>query len=169
MVGSVIHEHCIGSVIEEYTNLEATLSTPQYGFQKGMKVFKENGHEATVKELDKNLIGRNVIDILPAQSITHAMMKMSLAYLMFLKRKRIGLVKARECTDGRPQREYITKLESSSPCVKTHALFLNCIMNTFENRYVVIADILAAFLLVDWPADEPDCYIRFDGGNVVPN
>ena len=29
MVGSVIHEHCIGSVIKEYTNFEATLSTPQ--------------------------------------------------------------------------------------------------------------------------------------------
>ena len=41
MVGLVIHEHCIGSVIKEYTNLEATLSIPQYGFQKGMKVFKK--------------------------------------------------------------------------------------------------------------------------------
>ena len=41
MVGSVIHEHCIGSVIKEYTNLKATLSTSQYGFQKGMKVFRE--------------------------------------------------------------------------------------------------------------------------------
>ena len=32
MVGSVIHVHCIGLVIREYTDLEATLSTPQYGF-----------------------------------------------------------------------------------------------------------------------------------------
>ena len=28
MVGSVIHENCIGLMIKEYTNLEATLSTP---------------------------------------------------------------------------------------------------------------------------------------------
>ena len=95
-------------MIREYTNLEATLSTPQYGFQKGIKVFKEKGHEATVKELDKNLIGRNVIDMLPARSITHDMMKMSLVYLMFLKRERSGQVKARGCADSRPQREYIT-------------------------------------------------------------
>ena len=89
MVG-VIHEHCIGLVIKEYTNLEVSLSTPQYGFQEGMKEFKEKKHMATVKELDKNRIGRNVIDMLPARSITHDMTKMSFAYLMFLKRKRSG-------------------------------------------------------------------------------
>ena len=149
MVGSMIHEHCIGSVIKEYTNLEATLSTPQYGFQKGMKVSKEKGHKATVKELDKNLIGRNVNNMLPARSITHDMMKMSLAYLMFLKGKRSGLVKARRCADGRPQREYITKLESSSSCVQTHVLFLSCIVDAFEKRRVVVADIPAALLSAD--------------------
>ena len=149
MVGSVIHEYCVGSVINTYSNLEATLSTPQYGFQKGMKVFKEKGYTATVKELDKNFIGKNVIDMLPARSITYAMMKMSLTYLMFLKRKRCGKIKARGCADGRSQREYITKLESSSPCVKTHALFLSCIVDAFENRCMVVADIPAAFLSAD--------------------
>ena len=96
-----------------------------------MKVFKKSGHEDTVKELDKNLVGRIVINILPGQSITHGMMKMSLVYLMFLKRKRSGLLKAIGRPDGRPQREYISKLESSSPCVKTHALFLSCIVDAF--------------------------------------
>ena len=75
MVGLVMNEHCIGSVIREYTNLKATLSNPQYGFQKGMKVFKEKGNKVTVKELDKNLIGRNVINMLLARPITHNMMK----------------------------------------------------------------------------------------------
>ena len=76
------------------------------------------GYNATIKKLDKNLIGKNVIDMLPARSITHDMMKMSLACLMFLKRKKFGKIKARGCVDDRSQREYITKLESSSPCVK---------------------------------------------------
>ena len=128
-----------------------------------MKVFKEKGHKATVKKLDKNLIGKNGINMLPARSITHDMMKMFLAYLMFLKRKKSGQVKARGYADGRPQREYITKLESGSPCVKTHALFLSCIVDAFENRCVVVADIPAAFLSVDWPENEPDCYIQFEG------
>ena len=114
-----------------------------------MKVLKKSGHEATVKKLDKNLIGQNVIDMLPAQSVTHYMMKMSLFYLMFLKRKRNSQVKARGCTDGRPKQEYITKLESSSPCVKTYALFFSCIADAFENRCVVVADIPAVFLSAD--------------------
>ena len=37
MVGSVIREYIIGSVIQDYDNVEATLSIPQYGFQKGLK------------------------------------------------------------------------------------------------------------------------------------
>ena len=126
-------------------------------------MFKEKGHAATVKELGKNLIGKNVIDMLPVRSITHDMMKMSLSYLMFLKRKRHGLIKARGCADGRPQQEYITKLESSSPCVKIYALFLSCIVDAFKNRCVVVADIPAAFLSADWPKDYPDCHIKFEG------
>ena len=63
-----------------------------------MKVFKEKGYEATVKELNKNLIGKNVIEMLPARSVTYNMMKISLAYLMFLKRKRAEQIKARRKT-----------------------------------------------------------------------
>ena len=62
IVRSVIHECVIGPVIQDYGNLEATLSTSSYEFQKGMKEFKELGYEARAKELDKNLIGRDVID-----------------------------------------------------------------------------------------------------------
>ena len=84
-IGSVLHEHCIGSVIREYNNLEsvAVSATTQYGFQKGMKLFKDEGYKATIKELGKNLIGKNVIDMLPANSVTSDMIKMSLSYTMF--------------------------------------------------------------------------------------
>ena len=58
-----------------------------------MKVFKEKGYEATVKELNKNLTGKIFINIMPARSFTHDVMKMSLAYLMFLKRR--GLTRSR--------------------------------------------------------------------------
>ena len=48
----------------------------------------------------------------------------------------------------------------------THASFLSCIVNAFENRCLLIADIPAAFLLANWPLDKPDCYIRFEGAIV---
>ena len=50
--------------------------------------------------------------------------------------------------------------------LKTHILFLSCIVDAFENRCVVVADIPAAFHLADWPANEPDCYIRFEGAMI---
>jgi hypothetical protein len=73
-----VHTQYCMSVISGYENLEATLSTPQYGFQKGLKVFGEGGYKATIKELDANLIGRNVIDMLSPQCITRDIFKMSL-------------------------------------------------------------------------------------------
>ena len=89
MIGSVLHKHCIGSVIREYNNFESVSvsAKTQYGFQKVIKLFKDEGYKATVKELSKNLIGKNVIDMLPGNSVTSVMMKMSLSYLIFLKKK----------------------------------------------------------------------------------
>ena len=58
------------------------------------------GYEATIKELGKNLIGKNVTDMLPDKSITNNMMKISPAYLMLLKEKICGTVKARGCANG---------------------------------------------------------------------
>ena len=150
------------NTITEYGNLEATLSTPQYGFSKGLKVFGEEGRKAAIKELDENLIGRNVVRMLPKKEVTKEVWKKSLAYLMFLKRKRCGKIKARGCADGRPQREYITKEESSSPTVSIYALFASCVIDAIESRAVITCDIPGAFLQADYPEGE-DCYIRFEG------
>ena len=79
---------------------------------------------------------------------------------MFLKRKRTGKVKARGCADGRPQREYIGKEESSSPTVSIYALMYP--INSIKNRHVVTCNIPGAFLQVKWPKDKPT-YLRFDG------
>ena len=49
--------------------------------------------------------------------------------------------------------------EMSSPCVKTHALFLSCLTDAFEQRKVVIANIPGAFLSANWPIDAPECHI----------
>ena len=56
-----------------------------------------------MEELDENLLGKNVIDMLDPSDVSWGIFQMSLAYLMFLKRKRSGKIKARGCADGRPQ------------------------------------------------------------------
>ncbi|OEU10829.1 hypothetical protein FRACYDRAFT_246701 [Fragilariopsis cylindrus CCMP1102] len=48
---------CVLSTIASYSHVEASKSTPQYGFNRGLKEFGAMGYEATMKELDDNLLG----------------------------------------------------------------------------------------------------------------
>ena len=58
-------------------------------------------------------------------------------------------MKRRGCVDGRPQREYITKEESSSPTVSLYALIGSCVMDALDDRKVITIDIPGAFLQRD--------------------
>ena len=49
---------------KEYFEIEASKSTPQYGFRKGLKLFCDEGYQATKKKLKVNLLGRGCIDML---------------------------------------------------------------------------------------------------------
>ena len=71
------------------------------------------------KPVDKNTIGDDEI-------------KCSLRYLMFLKGKRDGSIKGCGCSDGRPQREYITKEDNTSPTIAVEVLMLSSIIDAHE-------------------------------------
>ena len=82
---------------------------------------------------------------------------------MFLKRKRSGKMKARGCVNRRPQQEYITKEESSSPTMSLYALMESCFMDAIDGRKVITVDIPGAFRQGNWPQDEHPEYIMFEG------
>ena len=71
-------------------------------------------------------------------------------------------MKGRGYTDGRPQKEYMTEKEPSSPTVSLYALMGSCLMNAIDNRKVITVDIPGAFLQNDWPQDEHSGYIIFE-------
>jgi hypothetical protein len=54
-------------------------------------------------------------------------------YLMFLKKKRNGTIKGRGCADGRKQREYTKKEDTSAPIGTT----LSCVIDAEEGRDVL--------------------------------
>jgi hypothetical protein len=81
--------------------------------------------------------------------LTAAERKGALRYLMFLKEKRCGLIEGRGCANGRPQRDYMTKQETSSPTVATESLILSCLINAIEKRNVATCDIPGAFMQSD--------------------
>ena len=133
---------------------EASLATPQYGFNKGIRLFGDEGLKATQSELDENLLGMDAIEPMHECDVDNEVIASALNYLMFLKRKITGQCKARGCVDGRPQREYITREESSSPTVSIYALMLSCVMDAIEERHVMVLDIPGAFLQADYPSDK---------------
>ena len=44
--------------------LHKLCSTPQYGFNRGIKEFEQAGYDATASKLSDNLINMNAIDML---------------------------------------------------------------------------------------------------------
>ena len=68
---------------------------------------------------------------------------------MFLKEKRCGRIKGRGCADGRKQRLYKTKEETSSPTITLESLFLTSLIDAIEGRHVVTCDIPGAFMHAD--------------------
>jgi uncharacterized protein YeaC (DUF1315 family) len=53
----------------------------------------------------------------------------SLRYLMYLKEKRNGTIKAHGCAESHPQRLYKMKSEMSSPMVMTEAIFRTALVD----------------------------------------
>ncbi|KAG7345606.1 reverse transcriptase RNA-dependent DNA polymerase [Nitzschia inconspicua] len=68
---------------------------------------------------------------------------------MFLKEKRCGTIKGRGCADGRKQRLYKSKEETSSPALSIEALLLSCVIEAYERRCVLTCDIPGAFMQAD--------------------
>ena len=82
---------------------EATLATPQMPIRRGLKLFGSQGISAVKAELQQ----LHDLKVMEAKPLTTTQKWEALGYLMFLKRKRSGKIKARGCADGRPPRIYI--------------------------------------------------------------
>lgn len=91
----------------------------------------------------------NVINGCNAASLSSEQKRKALRCLMFLKEKRCGRIKGRGCADGRKQRLYKTKAETSSPTLSVEALFLTCMIDAMEERNVATVDIPGAFMQAD--------------------
>ena len=108
-------------------------------------MFGKRGVASIYKEM-KQFDDRNVVRPLERSKISRDVRKKALGYLMFLKEKRSGEIKARGCADGRPQKLYTDKMQTSSPTVATESIFMTSAINAKEGRDVAVVDIPGAFL-----------------------
>ena len=135
---------------------EATLATPQVPIRRGLKLFGSQGMKAVKAELQQ----LHDLNVMAAKPLTAAQKREALGYLMFLKRKRSGKIKARGCADGRPQRAYIPQEDARAPTVSTEAVFMTAVIDAMENRTVAVVDIPGAFMQADM---DPGVYMHIDG------
>ena len=138
---------------------EVNIATPQVNMKKGLRLFGDEGVAAVKKEM-LQLHERLVMDPKHKKDMTRDQIKATLSYLMFLKRKRCGRIKARGCADGRPQRAFTAKEDAASPTVATESVFLTCMIDALEARDVAIVDIPGAFMQANM---DDEVFIRLVG------
>ena len=149
----------VGSLLKSIRNSNDSFVTTQMSAKAGLQRFGQRGSEAVVKEL-RQLLLMNVMNGCLPNTLTRKQKRKALKYLMFLKEKRNGTIKGRGCADGRKQRLYKTKAETSSPTVSIESLILSCLIDALEKRDVATCDIPGAFMQAD--VDE-EIHIKFDG------
>jgi hypothetical protein len=133
--------------------------TEQMSLRRGLQHFGQKGAEAVVSEL-RQVHYRQVIQPRYREQLSPSQRRQALRYLMYLKQKRCGRIKARGCADGRKQRLYKSKEETSSPTVSTDAVFLTSIVDAMERRCVATLDIPGAFMHADM---DEIVHMRLDG------
>ena len=141
---------------------DEALETPQMSLKAGLRTFGDDGLKAVEKEM-RQLHDRDVMKPVHKSDLTAEQRREALAYLMFLKRKRCGKIKGRGCADGRKQRSYITKEDSTAPMVSTEAVFLTAVIDAMEGRNVVVLDVPGTFMQAE--IDEL-VHVRFTGAMV---
>lgn len=132
----------------------------QHGVNKGLKIFGARGDDAVRREMQQ-LHDRSVMRPKSGSELSPADKHAALRYLMFLKEKRDGNIKGRGCADGRKQREYIRKEETSSPTISTEAVLIIITIAAKEKRDVASVDLPGAFMQTE--LDGEKVTIKFEG------
>ena len=115
------HSAVFFQAVSEYKNIDATLSTNQYGMKAGLRVFREARLAAVASEIRDNLHGRGVIEPVKKEQVTYEMRNKSLPYLIFLKRKRCGKLKEGDVpTDGNNVNSYRRRKHPHPQYLPTH-------------------------------------------------
>ncbi len=125
--------------------------TKQMGWREGLKMFQEQGEIA----LEKDLKQINDMDEFQPKywfDFTEEERALALKCLMYLKKKRDGMIKGCGCANKRPQMLNTAKAESSSPMASLAGLIMAYVIDAYERHDVATLDIPGAFLQTRMPA-----------------
>ena len=115
-----------------------------YSLKKGIQKFGEKGKQAALKEM-KQLHNRECFKPIRKESLNPTEHKQALESLIFLTKKKNGVVIARHCANGSTRRGYMSWEEVSSPTVSTKSTLLTAIVEAHKGRDVATCNIPNAF------------------------
>ena len=124
-----------------------------YSLKKGLKKFKERGHQAAVGEM-KQLHDRVCFRPINPNTMTTTERKKAMESLIFLTEKRDGRIKARTCANGSVQRQWMDKEDSASPTTALESVLITATIDAEEERDVATVDIPNAFIQTPIPQEE---------------
>lgn len=130
-------KHITGIVLTQLDPKDQQKRT--YYWKKGIKVMGNNAIKAIVSEA-KQLDEKGAFAPLDAKKLNQKQKTGALESITMVTKKRCGKIKGRTCADGRKQREYVTKAESSSPTISLEGLMTIILTVTHEDRQVLVAD-----------------------------
>ena len=122
----------------------------QMSAKRGIKLFGQAAIDALYKEY-KQFFDLDVFEGIDPNTLTEEQKQRALDTINTIKQKRCGKVKGRTVGDGRKQRGYVSKEESSSPTPSLLALLTTMVIDAVEGRDVAIYDIPGAFLQSRFP------------------
>ena len=118
-----------------------------YSVQRGIKELGIESMVSLMKEMGQ-MEDKRVFHPMRYEEITSKDKGKLIRSLMFLKRKRNGVLKSRLVADGRMQVR-LSGTDVSSPTVSSEALFMSAAIDAYEKRVVATVDIEGAYLHCD--------------------
>ncbi|CAJ1970174.1 unnamed protein product [Cylindrotheca closterium] len=138
--------------IKDKVQNEGVSFIQQYYLNKGLKLFKEEGSKAVMKELDQ-LIQRECWKPIYVEDMTDFEKRRAQDAMMLLAEKNTGEIKGRCVYKGDGTREWLSREDTSSPTAALEAIMITCVIDAYEGRDMMSLDIPNAFIQTQMPMD----------------
>jgi hypothetical protein len=124
----------------------------QYLLNKGLKIFRQKGQDASKKEMDQ-LHRRSCFTPKSIAEMTQMERRKAQQQqaLMFLGEKRDGTVRGSLVYNGKPTREWLSREDSASPTVALESIMLTAVIDAHEEHHMMTCNIPNAFIQVLMP------------------
>jgi hypothetical protein len=148
---ATMHAMLIARVMDNINSkvlIQGTSFVQQYILQKGLKVFGDQGREASTKEMDQ-LHRQSCFMPISIKEMMPEECKKAMEALMFLMEKHNQTIKGQMVYNGKPTREWLMREDSASPMAALESIMLTAVIDAHKECDTMTVDIPNAFIQTD--------------------